>query len=40
MDFWYCDCIVFVCIVLGEFECGMSVNLFCIGKGVKLFNVI
>lgn len=36
MNLVYCDCIVFVCVCLGKFECGMNVMLVRMNCKMKL----
>lgn len=39
MDLKYCDCVVFMCVVLGKYEKGMKFKYVCIGKDVVILDV-
>lgn len=40
MDLKYCDCVVFVCMVLGYFKCGMKFIYVCMKKFMVVFNFV
>lgn len=40
MDLQYCDCVVFMWVCLGCFSVGMKIFYVCIGKEMKLVNVL